>query len=684
VSLTQGTAAAGDIRVGVSRGESPTLTIAGGTLTVALILALSDYSGSRGLLELNSGALHVGGSIYIGGVNYYDPVQNHSQGTFRIRGGSVNSRWIILGGAQGSEGTLEIIGSVASRIDVLDYLMMGTTPFKLERPSTSTLSFVLDGRGVTPIVIHHKSGGLSLYDRGGANTFHLRIGLSAVPPSGDILLVRTRRPIRGTFTDLPEGAPIRATFGNRTFQWKLTYRGGPNQHDLMLTTPCEVMRDGRVVARTDGAAVIRPREVSRAGRIPPVQPLPDDNPPAVKTLAFPGAEGYGAPTPGGRGGKVLLVTNLNDSGPGSLRAAIETMGARTVLFRTGGIIQLKSTLVIREPYLTVAGQTAPGDGICLRGEQVILQDTHDVILRHLRLRPGRVVGELDCLRAHSSEHFILDHLSMSWSSDKAIVTSEFSDHFTVQRCLISESFNHKGHAFAMIAGGIHSSWHHNLLADHISRNPRLSILSRCDWRNNVIYNWGHTAAYGELTWVNYVNNYFQPGPSTTQKPPFFFYGDCTVAPRSFFAAGNVMAGSPELTADNWRGITFEPEVRASLPFSCPAVKTQTAQEAYASVLNDSGATLPHRDPIDRRIMEEVRAGRGRIILHENDVGGYPAYAAGTPAVDSDGDGIPDTWEIQHGLKPHDPIDANIRADGSGYTNLERYLNSISPGRTEHN
>ena len=196
----------------------------------------------------------------------------------------------------------------------------------------------------------------------------------------------------------------------------------------------------------------------------------------------------------------------------------------------------------------------------------------------------------------------------------------------------------------MIVGGQHSSWHHNLLADHVSRAPRLSILARCDWRNNVVYNWGHTSAYGELTWLNYVNNYFQPGPSTTQKPPLFYRGDCAVAPQSLYAAGNVMAGLPwtlgrQLAGDRLRAGGARPQ-----PFPCPAVKTQTAQEAYASVLADSGATLPHRDPIDRRILEEIRAGTGRIICHENDVGGYPAYAPGTPAVDSDGDGIPDAWE----------------------------------------
>jgi len=677
VSLLQGEAFAGSLDVGLSRDDDSRLIIDGGELTVLLGLRMGEYTGSTGLLELKSGVIHAA-NVYVGSANYYDAGANRSTGTFRISGGSLDCRLICLGMGQGSQATLEIVGSRASRIDVLDFVSLGTAPFKLERPSTTALSFTLDSRGVTPIVIHHDGGGLQLYASGPANRRDLRIRLLAAPPREDILLVSTRRTIQGTFTGLPEGTPIRAAYAGKTYQWMLSYRGGPEEHDLVLTAPAMVRPDGRVVPLTAGRTVTRPRPPAVTASLPPVQVLPDDNAPPGKVFAFPGAEGYGAYTPGGRGGKILAVTNLADSGPGSFRAAVQTKGPRTVIFRTGGVIQLKSSVNIAEPYLTIAGQTAPGDGICIRGGEIVLDNTHDVIIRHLRLRPGRIPGqEIDCLRAHSSEDFIIDHVSMSWSSDKAIVPTEFSDRYTVQWCLIAESTNHKHHAFAMIVGGIHSTWHHNLLADHVSRNPRLSQIARCDWRNNVIYNWGHTSAYGEFTWLNYVNNYFKPGPSTTQKPPLFYRGDCTVAAQSLYAAGNVMEGFWELSEDNWKGIKFDPAVRAVRSFDCPKVQTQPAPDAYEAVLAGAGATVPGRDPVDRRVVGDVRTGHGHIIDHENDVGGYPPYVAGTPPMDSDGDGIPDDWELAHGLNPQDPSDANVVGENSGYTNLERYLNSLA-------
>jgi hypothetical protein len=686
------TAIVGSLNIGLNRGESPAFTMDGGSLTITRSLRLGEYTGGSGELIVKGGVLCLqGGYVYIGAANYYEADANWCKGMLRISGGSVDCRGVFLGSGKGSEGTLEVIGSKVSHVHVWDALSMGTCGFgphgEIEYPSTTVLSFKLDAGGVTPILIYNKDDGLRLDAGGDVNLRVLRISLLAAPPPWDVLLVGTRHDIRGRFTHQPEGAPIQARYGKRTYQWTLTYCGGPEKHDLMLRFPCEVGVDGKLTPLTSAEPGLKPppRPALTLNDIVGAVPvLPEDNPSPGKIPAFPGAEGYGAYTPGGRGGKVLAVTNLNDSGPGSLREALESKGPRTVVFRTGGIIQLEKCIQIKEPYLTLAGQTAPGDGICIRagkslqGCLLLLNETHDVVIRHLRLRAGLADNQgMDCLRSEgNSENFILDHVSMSWSRDKNMVL--YGDRYTVQWCVFSEALNSMNHAFAVCSNG-RASFHHNLLAHNLSRTPRFGISSRCDWRNNVNYDWGHTGAYGELTWINYADNYFKPGPSTTQRPALFYRGECTVAPGSFYASGNVMDGSPELTRDNWRRIVFEPEVKALKPFACPAVKTQTAEEAYELVLAGAGAIAPHRDGVDERLVREVRAGNGKIPVHENDVGGYPAYQAGTALLDSDHDGIPDDWEKAHGLNPNDPADAG-RITADGYTNLEHYLNSLVPQR----
>ena len=271
------------------------------------------------------------------------------------------------------------------------------------------------------------------------------------------------------------------------------------------------------------------------------------------TLAFPGAEGYGAYAKGGRGGKVLFVTNLNDSGPGSLREAIEAKGPRTVIFRVGGLIETKG-LVVREPYLTIAGQTAPGDGICIKktessGDAFALSGTHDVIIRFLRVRAGNNTARATFrdrrrFRVYDSDNFIVDHCSCSWGNPETLSASGSVDRYTVQWCIASEGNNQQQHAFATILGGDRSTWHHNLFAHMFSRVPRWGdITVQCDFRNNVIYDWGHTCGYGDLRTLNYVNNYVRKGPSTTQRPPYFIIDPKVVLPASIFINGNLMAGN---------------------------------------------------------------------------------------------------------------------------------------------
>jgi pectate lyase len=239
--------------------------------------------------------------------------------------------------------------------------------------------------------------------------------------------------------------------------------------------------------------------------------------------------------------------------------------------------------------------------------------THDVILRYLRVRPGEESRGDDALEFYDAERCIADHCSLEWGDDETCSITGLSDAITIQNCIIAEGLNHEGHSMASICGGERTTWHHNLIAHCRTRNPRFADVATCDFRNNVVFNWGDTAAYGEFERVNLVNNWFKPGPSTTQQPPRFHIGETVVTPGTLFAKGNVMESRDEVTKDNWIGIGFPREVEAANPFEAPPVTTATAAEACQTVLAGAGATLPERDEIDARIVESVRTGSGRII-----------------------------------------------------------------------
>jgi pectate lyase len=417
-----------------------------------------------------------------------------------------------------------------------------------------------------------------------------------------------------------------------------------------------------------------------------------------RLTAFPGAEGFGAYTPGGRGGKVLLVTNLNDAGPGSLRAAVEAQGPRIVVFRVAGIIELKSKLTVRNPYLTVAGQSAPGDGVCLKNRPFNV-GTHDVIVRYLRCRPGdQTREEMDAIWVAGCQNVILDHCSASWANDEVLsVTQDPTRDVTVQWTMITESLNrsyhHKGaHGYgSLISGSGGISFHHNIYAHHNSRNPRPGGYEGrpgpiVDFRNNVIYDWGMTCGYSgsERVRINYVGNYLKPGPSTWPRALARAFNPG--GPETFlYVAGNYLVHHPTQTADNWRMIhpwekappDFIRLIREARPFPFASVETDRAVQAYRKVLRGCGATLPVRDAVDARIIQDISAGAGHIIDSQTDVGGWPDYRSADPPADSDLDGMPDSWEKAHRLDPKDPSDAaKPSADGSGYTNVEEYINGI--------
>ncbi|HWA08111.1 MAG TPA: hypothetical protein VG838_01460 [Opitutaceae bacterium] len=413
--------------------------------------------------------------------------------------------------------------------------------------------------------------------------------------------------------------------------------------------------------------------------------------------AFPGAEGFGANTPGGRGGRVIVVTTLDDSGPGSFRAACEADGPRIVTFEVGGNIVLKSRITVTHPYLTIAGQTALGDGICLR-DYTFGVATHDVIVRYLRSRLGDVTAqEDDCIDVLNGAHdVIIDHCSATWSIDECLSISGNDANITVQWCLIGESLNQSKHSKGAHGYGSLSrangpvSWHHNLWIHNDARNPRLGdnydrgpTFPVFDVRNNVIYDYGATASgltQGNLK-VNYVANYVRPGPSSKALTPIHIGNKPKDSNIAFYIRENVFEGNDALTADNTKFIDLyeiegKPQARTiGTPFAAPVIKTVPAREALDLVLATVGASWPVRDSVDARLIEEVRTHGGHIINSQAEVGGWPELKGGAPRADTDKDGMPDEWEKLHKQNPADPADAN-RVGRTGYTHIEDYLNRI--------
>ena len=472
---------------------------------------------------------------------------------------------------------------------------------------------------------------------------------------------------------------------------------------------------------------------------------PDE--PTQNTLAFPGAEGGGKFTKGGRGSAIYVIYSLDDSKDepesGTLRYALEqASGPRVIVFAVAGEIKLSFPITVKRGQVTILGQTAPGDGICLSGFPVIIS-ADDVVIRFMRFRMGDLNKvESDALTVEKGhKNIIIDHCSCSWSTDECVSVYGV-ENLTLQYCIISESLNNSVHAkgahgYGGIWGGKNASFHHNLLAHHSSRTPRFDHdyvttvnVAPMDYINNVVFNWGGNSAYGgegssatgNQRQYNFVNNYYKPGPATksgvkaqllnpTTQCDFVdkstgkhqgcipSYGG-SVVPGLFYVAGNIMDGSVEVTNDNWQGVHPDEASKkeacksaSRFTFTNAYVGEQSAQEAYEKVLVKAGCSLK-RDAVDLRIVEDVQNGiirsgvlvtastatgsnnsKGGLIDTPSDVGGWPVYS-GTAEKDSDFDGIPDTWEVEHGLDPNNRKDAVATTLQSPYMNIEVYANDL--------
>jgi hypothetical protein len=460
--------------------------------------------------------------------------------------------------------------------------------------------------------------------------------------------------------------------------------------------------------------------------------------PQAKTVAFPGAEGGGAYSFGGRGGKVIVVTSLEDRGPGTFREACETGGARIVVFNVAGIIRLKTPVIIRAPYITIEGQSAPGDGVCIAGESVWL-NTHDVVVRFMRFRRGETnVGRRDdAIGGNPVGNIMIDHVSATWGLDEnmSMYRHMYNDstgtqeqklgtvNITIQNSIFAESLDTYNHSFGSTLGGENCTFMRNMWANNTGRNPSVGWNGTFNFVNNVVFNWMHRSSDGGdyRAMYNFINNYFKPGPVTTKTGPV---GHRFLKPESgrsklkqkvygrAYVNGNIMEGYPEISKNNWAGgVQVEEEkdageytdfIKVNEPLPMPKITMVSATEAYDYVVKNAGALLPKRDAVDTRIAEQVRTGKITykegvplpatqfehrklpidsykmgIITDPAQVGGYPEYK-GTPYKDSDNDGMPDDYEIKHGLNPKNAADASQYKTKGGYSNIEVYLNSLVP------
>lgn len=418
--------------------------------------------------------------------------------------------------------------------------------------------------------------------------------------------------------------------------------------------------------------------------------------PPPQIPAFPEADGCGKYTIGGRGGRVIEVTTLEDGDniPGSLRAAVEASSPRIIVFKVAGTIILKESLKVKNPYITIAGQTAPGEGITLKDYSFNVE-ADEAIIRNIRVRLGDLL-EKDAMSVSGAENVIVDHCSVSWGVDETLSVTRCNN-VTIQWSFITEglhdSIHHASeHSKGTLVYGSYGqkvTYNHNLIAHNDARNPRAGgetpimedpVGFFFDFTNNVVYDWGRKYAAKNLDTdrkctINFVNNYLIPGPSSEaanfmlDKNPY----------TSLYFSGNYMNGKEP--SDQYSKIIYEDFVKPdngwklTAPFDGETENIQSAEKAYAMVMKNGGAAV-NRDSYDDRIVNDVVTGKGRVIDKPSDVGGWPELATGDAYIDTDKDGMPNDWETAKGLDPNDPADGSLDRDSDGYTNVEEFLNSL--------
>jgi hypothetical protein len=437
-------------------------------------------------------------------------------------------------------------------------------------------------------------------------------------------------------------------------------------------------------------------------------------PRAVAIPAFPGAEGFGGNATGGRGGEVFHVSNLANTntgtyeGPngynrGTLRWALLSEVSslpRTIVFDVGGQVTLNSQITMEHSNITLAGQTAPGQGLTTAGRPWLIESGGNLVIRYIRNRLGRNGGQ-DSMGVEGGSNMIFDHVTSTWSNDEALSVAKDGTLVTVQNSLIYEGLNHSGHGYgSLIRPDINSqvTYHHNLYANNESRNPRPGTYNNrtleFDFRNNVIYNWGHRAGYTggsegstpEPVNMNFVGNYTIAGPSTHNNWNSAFVISTNGSLRAY-QTGNLIDSDLDMVRDGvdtgWNQFEVEAgsltQMAAPFAFTGVPVTTQSAADAYDSVLDYAGSFWWNRDTHDARVVNQVRTQTGSIIDHEDDVGGFlppPTVSRDVATWDSDYDGMPNHWELAHGLNPNLSTDRNNDFDSDGYTNLEEYINEV--------